>query len=259
MNKSITRSVTTVFAIFITVLLTGCVGMQTSGPQVFDPHRMQQAVALDDVGFVRSAIESRLINANQGIPAMGYESIPLIAFAARNGAVDVIKYLISAGVDVNVRTPDGDTPLMLATYFSGEEDNSSPASKASYDQSVRLLVNADAELENWGNLYTPLGYAAYQGRDAMVQYLLKRGARVNADAEGRLIHINTPLMMATMEGHRSTVLQLLRAGADPGIRVSGGGMTAYEFARKYNHSHMFDLFTCAESLRAGEAFAQRCK
>ena len=253
------RSITTVFLLLVAVLITGCAGMQSGGgPQVFDPYRMQQAVALDDVDYVRSAVESRVITVNQQIPAMGYEAMPLVALAARNGSLNVLKYLISARADLNVRTPDHDTPLMLAAYFFEEGPGNSVASVRKHEEAVRMLVEAGAELENWGNLYTPLGYAAYQGRDDTLRYLLSRGARVNADAEGRTININTPLMMATIQGHRNAARHLLQAGADAGIRVKGGS-TAYEFAREYKHTHMLQMLSCAERLQPGESFAQRCQ
>jgi hypothetical protein len=254
-----TRSITTFFVLLVTVLVTGCAGMQPGGgPQVFDPYRMQQAVGIDDVDYVRSAVESRVITVNQQIPAMGYEAMPLVALAARNGALKVLKYLISAGADLNVRTPDHDTPLMLAAYFFEEGPGNSVASVRKHEEAVRMLVEAGAELENWGNLYTPLGYAAYQGRNDTLRYLLARGARVNADAQGRSINVNTPLMMAAIQGHRDAARHLLQAGADAGVRVKGGG-TAYEFARKHNHTHMLQMLSCAERLQPGESFAQRCQ
>ena len=53
-------------------------------------------------------------------------------------------------------------------------------------------------------------------------HLLEKGARVNANVQERVTRINTPLMMATLQGHRNVVRQLLRAGADAGVRVTGG-------------------------------------
>jgi hypothetical protein len=259
MKNSSIRLLTALFLVCVTALITGCAGMQSSGgPQVFDPQRMESAVGLDDVGYVRAAVEARTITVNQPIPAMGYEAIPLVALAARNGSINVLKYLISQGVNLNVRTPDHDTPLMLAAFFFEEGPGGSKVSVRKHEEAVRMLVDAGAELENWGNLYTPLGYAAYQGRDDTLRYLLSRGARVNADAQGRTININTPLMMAAIQGHANVARQLLMAGADAGIRVKGGH-TAHELALKYNHTHMFQMLTCAERLQSGESFVQRCK
>ena len=37
-------------------------------------------------------------------------------WAARNGKIEVMDYFLKSGVDVNVFTKDGTTPLMLACY-----------------------------------------------------------------------------------------------------------------------------------------------
>lgn len=240
------------------IFMTGCASV-ASGPQGrVDLDRMQHAIALDDVGYVRSAVESRAITVNQNVPGMGYEATPLITLAARNAALNTMRYLITNGANVNVRTPDYDTPLMLAAFFQNEDKDRGTVTADRHDQAVRMLVEAGAEIENLTNSYTPLSYAAYQGRENTLRYLIEKGARVNADAQGRTINVNTPLMMATMQGHQNAARYLLRAGADAGVRVDSG-MTAAEFAQKYKHSHLMQMLRCAEGLKQGEAFAQRCE
>jgi ankyrin repeat protein len=108
-----------------------------------------------------------------------------------------------------------------------------------------MLVEAGASLENMPYQYTPLAYAAYQGNERIVRYLIERGARVNADAQRGGTYINTPLMMAAMQGHEQIVRSLLRAGADADVRVYGGN-TAAEFAAKYNHRSLAQLLQCAQ-------------
>jgi len=66
------------------------------------------------------------------------------------------------------------------------------------------------------------------------------------------------LMMASIQGHRDAARYLLRAGADAGVRVEGG-MTAVEFAQKYKQTHLIQMLRCAENLRPGESFSQRCE
>ena len=192
------------------------------------------------------------------IPGVGYGATPLITVAGRHASLNVLRYLIAAKADLNARTPDNDTALMLAAFFAHDDRERNMASHDRYDQAVRLLVEAGAELENYGNTYTPLAYAAYSGRDNAVRYLIEKGARVNADARGRVIGVNTPLMMASIQGHRGAARYLLRAGADPGVRVEGG-MTAVEFAQKYKQTHLIQMLRCAENLRPGESFSQRCE
>ena len=112
-------------------------------------------------------------------------------------------------------------------------------------------------LENDSHHYTPLAYAAYKGHDRIVRYLIERGARVDADADGGVIYVNTPLMMAAIQGHYDTAIWLLRAGADARVRVYLGH-TATELARKHNHDNIVAALRCAETLAPGERFAQKC-
>ena len=65
-------------------------------------------------------------------------------------------------------------------------------------------------------------------------------------------------MMAAIQGHRRTAHSLLRAGANPRVRIHAGH-TAAELAVKYNHMHLFHLLKCAESTTPGEAFARGCQ
>ena len=143
--------------------------------------------------------------------------------------------------------------LMLASYFSGED-----RSNERHERAVRMLVEAGASLESAPGYYTALAYAAYQGHLRIVRYLIERGARVDADAEDGIAYVNTPLMMAAIQGHRDTAMWLLRAGANPRTRIQQGH-TAFELAQKNNHANVLSLLRCAERLGPGESFAMRCE
>ncbi len=238
----------------VVAAISGCAG---SGGQYAagDADGLLNAVALDDVGAVRSAI-SRGVSPNQRIAAPGYSAgAPLLALAARDGSVQVVRYLIAAGADINARTPVNETPLMLAAYFREGEGGSE---SERHDQAMRILVEAGAQIENHPHHYTPLAYAAYNNRQKALRFLIEHGARVDADARDRVIYVNTPLMMAAIQGHREIVRALLRAGADPLVRVHRGS-TAREFANKYRHTHIEPLLACAEALPPGIRYAQRCE
>jgi hypothetical protein len=237
-------------------LMSGCASTPT-GP--LDTQQLGNAIAIDDVSYVRTRVEANVITVNQVASGIGYAAAPMITVAARNGSLNVLRYLIAAKADLNARTPDRDTAMMLAALFSDEDRERSNVSYMRYDQAVRLLAEAGANLENAEvNAYTPLSYAAYAGREGAVTYLLGKGARVNGSTQGRETFVNTPLMMAAIQGHRSVALQLLRAGADASVRVHNG-MTALEFAQKYKQTHLAGALRCAESLKAGETFRQRCE
>ena len=245
------------------ILLTLCgaaiCGCATNVKAPLDTAALGNAIAIDDVNYVRARVEAKVITVNSSAAAMGYAAAPMITVAARNGSLAVLRYLIAQKADLNARTPDRDTALMLAALFRDEDRERGTGSTMRYDQALRLLVDAGASLEHVdSNAYTPLAYAAYAGRESAAEYLLNKGAKPNAGAQGREATVNTPLMMAAMQGHRSSALQLLRAGADANVRVQGG-MTAMEFAKKNRHTHLEQMLRCAESLRAGETFRQRCE
>lgn len=255
-NKYLRESRQTIASAILMLLVAGCAAT-ASGP--VDRMQLSNAIAIDDVDTVRRAVQAQVIAVNDVIPGIGYNATPMITVAARHGSINVLRYLIGAKADLNARTPDRDTALMLAALFGAEEQKQNPGAFARYDNAVRTLVDAGARLEAADlNAYSVLSYAAYAGRENTVRYLLERGARVNANVEGGVSYVNTPLMMAAMQGHRDTALHLLRAGADAKVRVRDGA-TALEFARKHRHTHLESLLRCAESLGANETFRGRCE
>ena len=232
------------------LLMAGCAQVPTG---TSDAEKLHNAIALDDDGFVRDMVKSGRVGVNHRTATPGFpEGAPLVVVAARYASLRTLRYLLSAGADVNARAPTGETALMIASYFGGDEGASER-----YERTVRVLVEAGASLENESHHYTPLAYAAYKGHDRIVRYLLERGARVDADADGGVIYVNTPLMMAAIQGHYDTAIWLLRAGADARVRVYLGH-TAAELAAKHNHANMVSTLRCAEALAPGEKFAQRC-
>jgi hypothetical protein len=248
------RLLASVFTTIVALVLSGCVGMGPTAGSGVDGDRFVAAIDTDDVRFIRSAVQSGLVTVNQRIGAPGYsDGAPLIALAARSGSLEILRYLISAGADVDARTSVDETPLMLAAYFY--DGNQGGGRSDRFERAVRMLVEAGASLENVAYHYTPLAYAAYQGHERIVRYLIERGARVNADAQRGGTYINTPLMMAAMQGHEHIVRSLLRAGADPDVRVHGGN-TAAEFAAKYNHRALVQLLQCAQRQGASQLSGQ---
>jgi hypothetical protein len=235
-------------------LLAGCAQFPTG---TSDSERLHNAIAIDDAGFVQDAVKSNRLGVNQFLSTPGFkEGAPLILVSARYASLKTLRYLITAGANLNAQASTGETALMLASYFS--TDDSQAASSERYEQAVRMLVEAGASLENAPHNYTPLAYAAYQGNDRIVRYLIERGARVDGDAQDGVVYVNTPLMMSAIQGHIDTALWLLRAGANPRVRVYLGN-TAAELAQKNNHGNLIAVLRCAERVAPGEAFAQKCR
>ena len=226
-------------------LIIGCAGMPAGSS---DSDRLHNAIAVDDVGFIQEAVRAGKLNVNQFIRTPGFqEGAPLVLIAARYASLKTLRYLVSAGANVNARAATGETALMLASYFQGDDGQIRASNPDAYMQTARILVESGASLENAPHNYTALAYAAYAGHNRIVRYLIERGARVNADAEDGVIYVNTPLMMAAIQGHLETAVWLLRAGADPRIRVYLGH-TAAELAMKNNHANIAGLLRCAEGV-----------
>jgi len=241
---------------FLLLLLGGCANMG-SYEQGADADGLLNAITADRVDVVEAAVKSGKVSVNQKIPAPAYEEgAPLLTIAARAGSLDVMRFLIKAGADVDARTPANETALMLAAYFYLDGPVGSMFER--HERATRMLVESGASLENERYNCTPLAYAAYQGHDHIVRYLIERGANVNADAENGTTYINTPLMMAAMQGHEKVVLRLLRAGADARVRVQGGH-TARELAQKYQGQDVVGYLSCAERLNSGETFSRKCE
>jgi ankyrin repeat protein len=245
------------FAVFfmLAVLLAGCAHQSTS--RTVDVPALLNAIALDDASRVRDTVESAGLGANLNIPAPGYpDGTPLLTVAAREASLNVMRYLLTAGADPNARTPLGETAMMMAAFFSEDWERGGTAHER-HDRAVELLLQAGASVENEPYNYTPLSYAAYKGRQSVMRFLLEHGARVDGDANGGMCYVNTPLMMAAIQGHYDIALALLRAGADPRIRILHGH-TAAELAAKYNHRHLANVLRCAENLPLQASFEASC-
>ena len=239
----------------VAAALAGCAQFPSG---TSDNERLHNAIAIDDVDFVQDGVKSGKLDVNRHISTPGFkEGAPLVLVSARYASLKTLRFLISARADLNARAATGETALMMASYFSGDDSQRSVSSSDRHEQAVRMLVEAGASLENAPNHYTPLGYAAYQGHDRIVRYLIERGARVDGDARDGISFVNTPLMMAAIQGHRDTALWLLRAGADARVRIYLGN-TAAELAQKHKHLDLVGALRCAETLAPSEKFAQKC-
>jgi ankyrin repeat protein len=130
--------------------------------------------------------------------------------AAREGHQEMLRLLLSAGVEVNVLNPN--TPLHAAAAAAGQREM------------VRLLLAAGAIVDAASNSgFTPLYAAACptptfypdsrSGDLELVQLLLAAGANVDPVYQGR-----TPLFVAALRADQAMMRLLLSHGANPQFR-----------------------------------------
>jgi TatD DNase family protein len=152
--------------------------------------------------------------------------------ALRHAALKVARYLVERpSTEVDVRNPQGETPLMLAVLKG-------------HTEVARALVARQADVNKTG--WTPLHYAAtYGGTGAVeqVQWLLDQHAYIDAESP----NLTTPLMMAAHYGSAEVVRLLLDAGADASLR-NEQQLTAMDFAMKASRPSVAELI--ASSVRS---------
>src|SRR5262245_54137992 len=238
-------------------LLVGALLALASVPGAFAA--LAQDVERDDDRSVRRAIESGEATPDTRVPIAEYgePGVPILALAARAGSVRVVRLLVSLMADPNAKTPLGETPLMLASFFPNVSGEFGAPTSRAHIEIVRALVEAGAELENPG-LLTATSYAAFAGQIEILRYLLDRGASPNGGATGEPHDYPTPLAIAVMQGKGAAVRLLLERGADP--RIKGpAGHDSLAYAQKYNRSDLIPMLECALTLGPGERFADACK
>ena len=150
------------------------------------------------------------------------------------GHMDLVRYLVERGADINGIGYGDNTPLMAAA------NQGNP-------QAVKLLLNvgADPNLASPVTGETPLhastAHAYQEGMLDCVRLLLSAGANPNVKAKAgmptdryyrdtRLVG-ETPLHLAAAYGDEAMIRCLLGAGADPSVRDDRGDSALTWFSR----------------------------
>lgn len=173
------------------------------------------AIRLDDVHRVKALLDRGFDPAT--IEPERYDSG--LIFAVRHKSKKVFELLLATpGVDIDARSRNGDTALMIAAL----QGNTAFA---------LALIDKGAEINRPG--WTALHYAAASGSVAIIRQLLEESAFIDAESPNR----TTPIMMAARGGHVEAVQLLIYEGADL-MQKNELGLTAADFARAQGHDKL---------------------
>jgi len=189
-----------------------------------------------------------LRRAQGGISSRDSRGYTALHYASLNGHKDVVQLLLSYEASCNSVDEAGSSPLHLAAWAGNgevvrillETGPSIPnvnltngdketalhcASQYGHLDAVKLLLDAGAD-PNIKNIReeTALDHAAQYGRIETVRLLLETNPEMvgKYTAYGSMLYTHTPLHLASRNGHKQVVEELLRVGLDINVRTSRG-------------------------------------
>jgi len=140
----------------------------------------------------------------------GYNCIHL---AAKCNAIEIVKILLSRGVDVDLASKKKETPLLFAINNN-------------HLNMVKLLVESGADVNYISNGSPLLTYACSQGKTQIASYLLEK----KADPSKKDKHQNTALHLASCEGNYHELVELLLKNLNNVNEKNGRGKSALYLA-----------------------------
>ena len=123
-----------------------------------------------------------------------------VVIACQSGQAQLVKFLLDAGADKDMLTPDGSTLMHVAI-------------EQGHHEVVAVLVQAGADINREFNGMSPLYRASERGQYEIVELLIMGGAD-KAQSYQNL----TPLLTATQKGHLR-VVQLLMSNASQNLSL----------------------------------------
>lgn len=147
--------------------------------------------------------------------------------AVIGGNVSRVKSLLEQGADINAQNKNGQTALILASYY--KYNNS--------EEILSLLLSSNPTIDLQDNSgRTALSWATGAGKMVAIRHLLSANANINLqDSDGA-----TPLMWASLMGQKDAFLYLLENGADVNIKDKNGLPV---FIRHTPNHHIKSLFS----------------
>jgi ankyrin repeat protein len=143
--------------------------------------------------------------------------------AARSADVELMHYLLDHGADPKMANKDGLTALMIAAGVSYSDKIRGTEAEAL--EAVKLCSQLGLDVNTATDKgETALHGAARRGADSIVQFLVEKGANLNARNKKGLTPLDIAMGKggapgATVESHDSTATLLRQMGGEPGQEV----------------------------------------
>ncbi len=155
-----------------------------------------------------------------------------LMIGAWEGNLELMRFFISRGAEIDLRNHNGESALALAAW-RGKMD------------AVRWLLERGARINAPARSWSPLHYAVFGGHTAVAEYLLAQGADIDAQSTNG----SSVLMMAVYEGHAELAKTLLARGARVDARNDWGD-GALEWAMRNNRTDLARLVSDPETFQA---------
>ncbi|MSO19856.1 MAG: hypothetical protein EXQ56_05220 [Acidobacteria bacterium] len=125
-------------------------------------------------------------------PRFGMAGATPFFLAVGTGEIELVRYLLDRGADPKIATTQNTTALMVAAGLGNFEDRTARQDAESL-AIAKLLLDLGADVNAVGeNGWTALHGAAYTGTEAIIRFLVERGARMDV----RDVFEQTPLSIA---------------------------------------------------------------
>lgn len=154
-----------------------------------------------------------------------------LQIAVENNFIEVVELLLKAGADPNIEDNNGNTPFPIAAQDGNIE-------------MMNLLINSGKlEFNLQDNTKpSPLYFAAYYGRDKIVERLITGnhpGNKVDVNHQDKSGY--TQLHLAVKKGNIQVIEAFLKAGADPDI-TDVNNVSPFDLAKEKNNNMIINLF-----------------